>query len=62
MPQRGITDMVEQLTDAEKARLAHNEYARKWRARNKDKVKKYMAKHWAKVYNESHRAGDDDDR
>ena len=54
--------MVEQLTDAEKARLAHNEYARKWRARNKDKVKKYMAKHWAKVYNESHRAGDDDDR
>ncbi len=35
---------VKQLT--EEARKARNEYARKWREANKEKIKGYMAKYW----------------
>lgn len=31
---------------SEEARLARNEYMRKWKAKNKDKVKKWNAAYW----------------
>lgn len=37
------------MTTTEEARKARNEYARKWRAKNKDKVKQYQDRYWQKV-------------
>lgn len=34
---------------SEQAREARREYARKWRAANKEKQKQYAARHWEKV-------------
>jgi len=42
----------DKLSDAEKARIARNAYMRKWRRQNKDKVKGYQKKHFAKKYDE----------
>lgn len=53
----------EQLTLEQKARLAHNEYNRKWRKEHKDKLREYELKHWAKQYDKTHNeAGDQNDR
>lgn len=42
--------MAQELTkqQREAARLARNAYYREWRRKNKDKVKLYNAKYWAK--------------
>ena len=41
---------TEKLTEAEKARLARNQYAREWRKKNPDKVKATMQRHFAKKF------------
>lgn len=61
MPQEGQT-VMEQLTDAEKAKIAKKEYQRKWRQEHKDRQKKYELDYWVKVYDETHEGGDKDDR
>jgi hypothetical protein len=46
--------MIEKTNDkkSEKIRLARNKYAREWRAKNKDKVKQYNEKFFAKFLDE----------
>lgn len=51
------------LTQEQKAKIAHNEYNRKWRKEHKDKMREYELKHWAKLYDKTHdEAGDSSDR
>lgn len=50
-----------ELTPEEKAKIAHNEYNRKWRAKNKAKLKEYEQAHWLRVYERTHgEAGESD--
>jgi hypothetical protein len=37
------------MTMTEEARKVRNEYARKWRARNKDKIRQHQERYWEKV-------------
>lgn len=41
-----------ELTTKEKARLMRNAYQRQWAHKNKDRIKGYMEKHYAKKYDE----------
>ena len=53
--------MAKELTAEEKARLARNEYNRKWSKTHKDKRKEYELSYWRKVYDRTHcEAGDND--
>lgn len=47
------------LSDAEKARLARNAYMRKWSKQNKEKIKEYQKRHYAKKYEEMLENGQD---
>jgi len=40
------------LSKKEKARIARNAYMRKWSRENKEKVKGYQLKHYAKKFDE----------
>ena len=46
-----------QLTDAEKIRIARNEYQKAWRAKNKQKVKRNENNYWLRRFEQSQGAG-----
>ncbi len=41
-----------ELTTEEKARLMRNQYQREWARKNKDRVKEYQDRYYAKKYDE----------
>ena len=51
-----------ELTLEEKARIAKNEYQRKWRREHRTSVKEYNLRQWVKRYDETHKGGDQDDQ
>lgn len=52
----------QELTREEKAKIAKNEYQRKWRKEHRDRVREYLITQWAKIYDETHKGGEQDDR
>jgi len=40
------------LTDAEMAKIARNEYMKEWRRNNKEKVMQYQENYWKNKFNE----------
>lgn len=43
-----MTETKKELTEMELVRAARREYARKYRAKNKEKIKGYNEKYWLK--------------
>mgnify|MGYP003304376376 CR=1 FL=1 len=41
------------MTDSEKAKAARNEYKRRWNKANKEKVREYQKRYWAKKSQEA---------